>query len=187
MGETDFARHIAGFLSRYLPGQRNLSTNTIASYRDAVKLFLVFCQADRKIRPDQIQISDISPELLTAYLGWLEGVRRCGIATRNQRLAAFKSFFHYVATPIATATKKRSKNERCGLRSIPEQKNVPRGRPPLHSPRAPRIRTPPRNESGQGGLQESKANTTLSGRADWSSWKVAFYSGSSGSFHRTTQ
>ena len=97
MGETDFARHIAGFLSRYLPGQRNLSTNTIASYRDAVKLFLVFCQADRKMKPDQIQISDISPELLTAYLGWLEGVRRCGIATRNQRLAAFKSFFHYVA------------------------------------------------------------------------------------------
>ena len=98
MGETDFARHIAGFLSRYLPGQRNLSTNTIASYRDAVKLFLVFCQTDRKMKPDHIQIPDISPELLTAYLGWLEGVRGCGIATRNQRLAAFKSFFHYVAT-----------------------------------------------------------------------------------------
>jgi integrase/recombinase XerD len=97
MGETDFARHIAVFLSRYLPGQRNLSTNTIASYRDAVKLFLVFCQADRKMKPDQIRISDVSPELLTAYLGWLEGTRRCGIATRNQRLAAFKSFFHYVA------------------------------------------------------------------------------------------
>jgi integrase/recombinase XerD len=97
MGETDFARHIAVFLSRYLPDQRNLSTNTIASYRDAVKLFLVFCQADRKMKPDQIRISDVSPELLTAYLGWLEGTRRCGIATRNQRLAAFKSFFHYVA------------------------------------------------------------------------------------------
>ncbi len=37
MAETDFARHVAGFLSRYLPGQRNVSTNTIASYRDAVK------------------------------------------------------------------------------------------------------------------------------------------------------
>jgi len=97
MGETDFARHIAGFLSRYLPGQRNVSKNTIASYRDAVKLFLVFCEADRKMRPDRIRISDINPELLTAYLGWLERVRRCGVATRNQRLAAFKSFFHYVA------------------------------------------------------------------------------------------
>jgi len=97
MAETDFARDIAGFLSRYLPGQRNLSTNTIASYRDAVKLFLVFCETDRKMKPDKIQISDISPELLTAYLGWLERERHCGVATRNQRLAAFKSFFHYVA------------------------------------------------------------------------------------------
>jgi len=98
MAETDFARHIAGFLSCYLPGQRNLSTNTIASYRDAMKLFLVYCETDRKMKPDKIRISDISPEILTAYLGWLERVRHSGVATRNQRLAAFKSFFHYVAT-----------------------------------------------------------------------------------------
>lgn len=97
MAETDFARHIAGFLSRYLPGQRNLSTNTIASYRDAVKLFLVFCETDRKIEPDKIRISDISSELVSAYLAWLERERHCAAATRNQRLAAFKSFFHYVA------------------------------------------------------------------------------------------
>jgi integrase/recombinase XerD len=98
MSETDFALHITGFLSRYLPGQRNLSTNTIASYRDAFKLFLVFCETDRKMKADKIRISDITPGLLTEYLVWLEGVRHCGVATRNQRLAAFKSFFHYVAS-----------------------------------------------------------------------------------------
>ena len=97
MAETDFARHVTGFLSRYLPGQRNLSTNTIASYRDAVKQFLGFCETDRKIKPDRIRIADISPELLIDYLGWLERERHCAVATRNQRLAAFKSFFHYVA------------------------------------------------------------------------------------------
>ena len=97
MAETDFARHVAGFLSRYLPGQRNVSTNTIASYRDAVKLFLLFCQSECKMKPDEIRIVDISPDLLSSYLGWLEHKRRCGVATRNQRLAAFKSFFHYVA------------------------------------------------------------------------------------------
>ncbi len=97
MAETDFARHIAGFLSRYLPGQRNLSTNTIASYRDAVKLFLIFCETDRKMKPDKIRISDISSELVSSYLAWLERERHCVAATRNQRLAAFKSFFHYVA------------------------------------------------------------------------------------------
>lgn len=97
MAETDFARHVAGFLSRYLPGQRNVSTNTITSYRDAVKLFLLFCQTERKMKPDDIRIADIGPELLASYLGWLEQKRRCSVATRNQRLAAFKSFFHYVA------------------------------------------------------------------------------------------
>jgi len=97
MAETDFARLLSGFLSRYLPGQRNLSTNTIASYRDAVKLFLLFCETVEKIKPDRIRIGDVRPELLTDYLAWLERQRRCGVATRNQRLAAFKSFFHYVA------------------------------------------------------------------------------------------
>jgi len=98
VAETDFARHLSGFLTRYLPGQRNLSTNTIASYRDAMKLFLVFCETVHKLKPDKIRISDISSELLADYLGWLERERHCGVSTRNQRLAAFKSFFHYVAT-----------------------------------------------------------------------------------------
>ena len=61
MSETDFALHLTCFLSRYLPGQRNLSTNTIASYRDAFKLFLVFCETDRKMKADKIRISDITP------------------------------------------------------------------------------------------------------------------------------
>lgn len=97
MAETDFARHLSAFLTQYLPGQRNLSTNTIASYRDAMKLFLVFCETVGKLKPDKIRISHISPELLADYLGWLERERHCGVSTRNQRLAAFKSFFHYVA------------------------------------------------------------------------------------------
>jgi site-specific recombinase XerD len=97
VNETDFALHLTGFLSRYLPGQRNLSTNTIASYRDAFKLFLLFCETDRKIKADKVRMSDITPELLTEYLVWLEQVRHCSAATRNQRLAAFKSFFHYVS------------------------------------------------------------------------------------------
>lgn len=97
MHETDFARAITTFLSRYLPGQRNLSPNTIASYRDAFKLFLVFCESHRKMKVERIRLSDITTEVVTGYLSWLEQGRHCGIATRNQRLAAFKSFFHYLA------------------------------------------------------------------------------------------
>lgn len=88
---------MTNFLSRYLPAQRNLSPNTIASYRDAFKLFLVFCESDRRLKADRLRLADITTDLLNGYLSWLEQVRKCGISTRNQRLAAFKSFFHYVA------------------------------------------------------------------------------------------
>ena len=97
MSETDFAQYITGFLSRYLPGQRNLSKNTISSYRDAFKLFLVYCESEQNLKIKKITIAGITPDLVVRYLAWLERVRKCGIATRNQRLAAFKSFFHYVA------------------------------------------------------------------------------------------
>jgi len=97
MRETDFARHLTGFLSKYLPGQRNLSANTITSYRDAFKLFLIFCKTEKKRKVDRLKLADISGELVAEYLLWLEKQRDCSISTRNQRLAAFRSFFHYVS------------------------------------------------------------------------------------------
>jgi len=97
MSEPDFSRYITGFLSQYLPGQRNMSTNTISSYRDAFKLFLAYCNSETNLKIEKVCISDITQELLAGYLAWIEDDRGCGIATRNQRLAAFKSFFHYVA------------------------------------------------------------------------------------------
>ena len=97
MKETDFARHLTCFLSKYLPGQRNLSVNTIASYRDAFKLFLAFCEVEKKKKVDRLKLADISRELVVEYLVWLERHRYCSLSTRNQRLAAFRSFFHYVS------------------------------------------------------------------------------------------
>jgi len=64
MKETDFARHLTSFLSKYLPGQRNLSANTIASYRDAFKLFLIFCEKEKKKKADRLKLVDISRELV---------------------------------------------------------------------------------------------------------------------------
>lgn len=97
MGETDFARNVTGFLSRYLPGQRNVSVNTVASYRDAFKLLLLFCETEKRMKADRIRLAQITAELVLEYLAWLQQVRHCGISTRNQRLAALKSFYRYVA------------------------------------------------------------------------------------------
>jgi len=42
MKPTDFSYHLSKFITDYLAGQRNLSTNTIKSYRDTFKLLFGF-------------------------------------------------------------------------------------------------------------------------------------------------
>lgn len=95
MKEADFPKHLSYFLSKYLPGQKNASTHTIASYRDTFKVFLTFCAEEKTMRPERIRMSDMTKELIVGYLDWLEEKRRYTISSRNQRLAVLHSFFRY--------------------------------------------------------------------------------------------
>lgn len=96
MKPTDFAKYLTDFLSDYLPTQKNVSKNTIYSYRDTFKLLIKFCQEARNISVERITIDILSDKLIIDFLGWLEDERKCSISTRNQRLAAIHSFFRYV-------------------------------------------------------------------------------------------
>jgi Site-specific recombinase XerD len=96
MKTTDFAKHLTDFFTNYLPIVRNLSSNTISSYRDAFRLFLKFCQEVQGIKAEKLCFHMIKKELLTDFLNWLESDRYCSIATRNQRLMAIHAFFKYV-------------------------------------------------------------------------------------------
>ncbi len=96
MKDNDFPKYLSYFLSKYLPGQRNASTHTVASYRDVFKLLLIFCDSTKSIKPEKIKTSDLSKELIIHFLDWLERERKCSISTRNQRLAVIHSFIHYV-------------------------------------------------------------------------------------------
>jgi site-specific recombinase XerD len=49
MKPTDFAKHLTEFLSVYLPSQKNVSKNTICSYRDTFKLMIRYCQEKKSI------------------------------------------------------------------------------------------------------------------------------------------
>ena len=44
MKASDFSYYLTSFLTTYMSGQRNASINTIKTYRDAFKLFLIFCK-----------------------------------------------------------------------------------------------------------------------------------------------
>jgi integrase/recombinase XerD len=96
MKPTDFAKHLTEFLSVYLPSQKNVSKNTIHSYRDTFKLLIKYCQETKNIPAERITLDILTSGLLTGFLEWLETVRKCSISTRNQRLSAIHSFFRYV-------------------------------------------------------------------------------------------
>jgi integrase/recombinase XerD len=96
MKENDFSRYLTNFLSLYLPGQRNVSVNTISSYRDAFKLLLTFYDEIKGVKPENITLKKLTKCLIVEFLTWLEMERKCTVSTRNQRLGALHSFFRYV-------------------------------------------------------------------------------------------
>jgi site-specific recombinase XerD len=95
MKPTDFAMRLTSFLSDFLPLQKNVSSNTIKSYRDTFKLFLKFCENEEGIPIEKITMNKISSEIIKRFLNWLEIDRKGSISTRNLRLAAIRSFFRY--------------------------------------------------------------------------------------------
>lgn len=95
MKTNDFAYNLSRYFTTYLAGQRNLSTNTIAAYRDTFSKFLRF-YGEQGIAPEKLSFTHITREKVEDFLTWLETSQGCGIATRNHRLAGIKSFFRYV-------------------------------------------------------------------------------------------
>jgi site-specific recombinase XerD len=84
------------FLLEYLVRERNLARNTQKSYRDALQQFLPFMAGVAHRRIEGLRVDDVSPARTRAFLQDLERTRRCGIATRNQRLAAIHSLARFI-------------------------------------------------------------------------------------------
>lgn len=91
---TDFACLVSEFLTEYLPLQRNYSKNTILSYRDALKLLVVFITDAKGIRLTDFTMKRFDRALIVEFLEWLRN-RGVSVSTANQRLAAIKTFAEY--------------------------------------------------------------------------------------------
>jgi integrase/recombinase XerD len=87
---------IRRFLLEHLVADRNLSSNTQASYRDTLLLLLPFVSQARRVPIDRLMINHLSPALLRAFLGHLEKERGCSGTTRNLRLAAVHSLAKFI-------------------------------------------------------------------------------------------
>lgn len=96
MKPTDFAKALTHYLAVYLPGQRNVSSNTIKSYRDTFKLFLLYCKQDCNLAIERLCLVRIDKTLILGFLEWLEKDRINSVSTRNQRLACIHGFYRYL-------------------------------------------------------------------------------------------
>src|SRR5262249_2443501 len=77
---------------------RGMSPHTIHSYRDSLVLLLRFAAAKRKVEVSDLDLKDLEPERIIAFLSYVEKERGNSVTTRNVRLAAIHAFFRYVGS-----------------------------------------------------------------------------------------
>ncbi|WP_220417492.1 tyrosine-type recombinase/integrase [Dyadobacter frigoris] len=96
MKTVDFPKSLADFLTKYLPGERGMSSNTISSYRITFILLISFMEEYKGIKPQKLVFNDLTKKSIEEFLNYLEQVRKCSVSTRNVRLAALHAFFNFV-------------------------------------------------------------------------------------------
>ena len=88
---------IERFFTERLMRQRDVSANTIASYRDTFRLLFTFAQARLRKPPSTLTLVDLEAPFIGAFLTDLETKRGSSAKTRNLRLTAIRSFFRFVS------------------------------------------------------------------------------------------
>lgn len=93
---NSFSSLLNSYLTNYLVIQRNMSFNTIRSYKCTFKLLIRYITNIKNIPIKNINFNIINRELIIDFLDYIENETNASIRTRNQRLAVIKSFYAYV-------------------------------------------------------------------------------------------
>ncbi len=86
-----FSTLVQQFFTEYLVAQRALSPQTVASYRDAMTLFLAYVTEHLGKTPMALRLTDITPDLVLKFLAHLERERHNSVRSRNLRLTALSA------------------------------------------------------------------------------------------------
>ena len=89
---------VRDYFTHHLPRLRGTSPHTIHSYRDSIVLLLRLVSEQRKKSVAVLDLVDLDPSGILAFLSYLEHDRKNGVSTRNVRLSAIHAFFHFVAS-----------------------------------------------------------------------------------------
>src|SRR6266851_10096624 len=100
---TPIAPHLTAFFEQRLPIERHASENTRDSYAYAFQLLLTFASKRLEVVPSQLALEQIDAPLVVDFLNDLEATRGNGPSSRNIRLAAIKSFMHFLEYRVPSA------------------------------------------------------------------------------------
>lgn len=109
---------IHDYLKVYLPEQRNVSPNTIRSYRKTLEELLDFVKGCKQIPLGQITFEHLTADAILSFLEYLEVEKGCSISTRNVRFAAIRAFMDYAADHDVTLVANLNK-----LKKVPFKKS----------------------------------------------------------------
>jgi integrase/recombinase XerD len=96
MKTSDFSEWVQRFFQEYLSRQRNVSAATVAAYRDTFRLLVRYWRQGRRQDLATLSLEVLTPDAVLGFLNHLEETRGNTIRTRNARLAALRSFVHYL-------------------------------------------------------------------------------------------
>ena len=100
---TAIAPHVTAFFQERLTMERRASIHTCDSYAYAFKLLLGYASKRLKVAPSRLELEQIDAPLVVAFLNDLETTRSNGASSRNVRLAAIKSFMHFMECRVPSA------------------------------------------------------------------------------------
>ena len=98
-----FASLLQDFFCKRLIGERNLSNQTVASYRDTFRLLLKYAEQRIRKAPVALTLADLDAPVILGFLDQLQKDRGNCARTRNLRLVAVRSFLHYASHRDPTA------------------------------------------------------------------------------------
>lgn len=97
MSSDQLGRILHAYFEDHLKCQKGLLINSIRSYRDTLRLFLLFVSEDSGRKLTRLSPVDLTADRVRRFLAYLEQERHNQVRTRNQRLAALRSLFAYLA------------------------------------------------------------------------------------------
>ena len=93
---TNIPAYMKRFFAQHLPNQRLCSPDTIASYRDALRLYLLYLRDKKHTEPSKVCLKHLSVENILGFLDDAETTRGNVPRTRNARLTAIRAFVRYL-------------------------------------------------------------------------------------------